>query len=138
MAESSPTPRRPPRSSGGLLPGLLLVVLALHAVALYLPGSAIAASPVGFDKVAHLSLFGIPAALAVLAGGWWRRWVPPLLVAHAAISEVVQGSLIPNRAGDPFDALADVIGILLGWGVVALAARTGRRRPSYEGAGSHG
>ena len=38
----------------------------------------------------------------------------PLFAAHAVVSEVVQGALLPMRAGDPFDVLADLTGVALG------------------------
>jgi VanZ family protein len=37
-----------------------------------------------------------------------------LFVVHAVVSEVVQGDFYTSRSGDPFDALADVIGTGLG------------------------
>lgn len=138
MADSSPPASgRPPRASGWLA-GVLAAVLVVHAVALYMPGSPDVSSPAGFDKVVHLGLFAVPAAVAVLAGGSWRRRVPALLVAHAVVSELVQGAVVPNRSGDPWDAFADVIGVLLGWAAgVWLAARV-RGRTAYGAAGRPG
>jgi hypothetical protein len=37
------------------------------------------------------------------------------LVAHALVSEVAQGVLLPQRSGDPVDAVVNLFGTLLGW-----------------------
>ena len=87
------------------------------------------------DKVEHLVGFGLPCFLVLLAlhlraGAAGRRLgtravavVVGLFVVHAGVSEVVQGELYTSRSGDPFDALADVVGTSLG-----LAAYLGVRR----------
>lgn len=67
------------------------------------------------DKTSHVVTF----AVLTLAGLWarlgWRR-VVPLLVAYAALTEVLQGTLTTDRFGDPADWVADLIGIALGLG----------------------
>jgi len=65
------------------------------------------------DKVAHLFLFGSVAFLGLKAGVP-ARWLLPALVANAIVSELVQYWLLPQRDGDPFDALADLAGVALG------------------------
>jgi hypothetical protein len=54
------------------------------------------------------------------------RWLLGALVANAVVSELVQHWLLPQRDGDPFDALADLAGVALGaWA----ASRATRRTP---------
>jgi hypothetical protein len=55
-----------------------------------------------------------------------------LFVAHAVVSEVVQGTLYTSRSGDPFDAVADVTGTILG----LVAYLVLRRRPRSATAGT--
>lgn len=64
----------------------------------------------GADKVVHATLFALLAATA--------RWVGAplwLVVAYAPVSELVQWLALPNRSGDPWDVVADLTGVLLGW-----------------------
>jgi VanZ family protein len=65
------------------------------------------------DKVAHLLLFGSVAYLG-LRVGVQTRLLLTLLVANAVVSELVQHFLLPDRSGDPFDSLADVVGVAIG------------------------
>ncbi|SDS17296.1 hypothetical protein [Agrococcus carbonis] len=89
-------------------------------VALYLPSLP---SGVGFphaDKVVHTLIFAAPALVGMLAG--MRSLLLGLgLGAHAVASEVVQHYLLTERAGDPWDSAAGIlgvtIGLLLGWPV---------------------
>ena len=76
-----------------------------------------------FDKVVHGGLF----LLLAVTTRW--RFGPRLgmlatVAAYAVLSEIVQAVLLPDRSGDPFDALADTTGALLGW----LLARWWQRR----------
>ncbi len=117
-----------------------LGVLLIHAAALYLPGSPNPAQPAGWDKAVHVALFGVPSALTVMHGSWVRRWGPPALVVHAVVSEVIQAAWIPHRSGDSLDALADIVGVALGWYIggwlsgptVGAAVVTGSARDSGE------
>lgn len=120
------------------IPLWLGVSLAAQAVALYLPGSPQQSGLPGLDKGVHLLLFALPATLSVLAGGTVRRWVPPALVVHAVASEFIQAGFVPYRAGDPRDALADLVGV--GLGCIVGARVAARRAPaagpataSYDG-----
>lgn len=117
-------------SRRALTTALVLATLA-HVVALYTPGSPELDTARGVDKLAHVMLFAVPAALAWLVGGRARRWGPFLLVGHAVVSEMVQARFVANRAGDPLDALADVVGVALG---VALARALWRSRPDVPAA----
>ncbi|HEY0689477.1 MAG TPA: VanZ family protein [Kribbella sp.] len=65
------------------------------------------------DKVAHLLLFGSVAYLG-LRVGVRARLLLTLLVANAVVSEVVQHFLLRDRSGDPFDSLADLVGVAVG------------------------
>jgi VanZ family protein len=77
------------------------------------------------DKVAHCFLFAA-VAFTGLKAGVPARWLLGALVANAIVSELVQHYLLPQRDGDPFDALADLVGVAIGaW----LGARTARRTP---------
>jgi hypothetical protein len=103
---------------GALARGTFAVVVLVSLAVLFAPQSEVPAAPPGVDKVIHLVLF---AALAV-SGRWagvGRRVLAPLLVAYAAVSEVVQGLTPLARSASVADLLADVAGVLLGlalWG----------------------
>ncbi|MGI3784208.1 MAG: hypothetical protein ACRYG2_25905 [Janthinobacterium lividum] len=78
------------------------------------------------DKLEHVVGFGLPCFLVLLAlhlhaaaagrllGIRAVALVVGLFVVHAGVSEVVQGDFYTTRSGDPFDALADVVGTSLG------------------------
>jgi hypothetical protein len=109
---------------------LLLVVLAIQVRLLYAPDLAGPALFAGADKVVHAGLFGLPALIALL-GRLRPRQVLLLLVIHAPVSEVVQGALLTRRTGDPWDAVADLVGVALALGLWALLpARRDAGRPS--------
>lgn len=100
-----------------------MLTLAVHLWALYTPGSDLPPASDGTDKIAHVLLFGVPAALGAYAVRPW--WAMPLALAlHAPVSEVLQ-RLVPGRSSDPLDALADLSGIALG---AYLGYRLARRR----------
>ncbi len=94
------------------------------------------------DKVEHLVGFGLPCFLVLLAlhlhtTAAGRRpsaravaLVAGLFVVHAGVSEVVQGTASTTRSGDPYDALADVVGTLLG--LLGYLAVRPRRGPAGE------
>lgn len=90
---------------------------------LFAPASGVATSALQLDKVVHLLLF---AALAGTAR--WRFGSDPRLLAAVAVyavaSEVVQGALLPDRSGDPYDVVADVLGAGLGWVVTRRLLRS--------------
>ncbi len=74
------------------------------------------------DKLVHAALF------AVLAGtARWRFGASVLalglLCAYAPASEVVQGVALAARDGDWHDALADLLGVAVGWLLAGAALR---------------
>lgn len=81
--------------------------------------------PSGADKVEHflayfllaagaVQLFATRRALLASAGG---------LVLMGLLIEVLQGALTSNRMADPYDALANTLGVLAGMALVATPAR---------------
>ena len=113
-------PRRSVRP--GVLVALALAV-AVQCVVLYAPEGAGAALFPQADKVVHLLVFLVPAALAVVAG-FRRRVVVAVFAAQAVLSEAVQAVLLPHRSGDVLDAVADLTGVALGlWVGTALLRR---------------
>lgn len=105
---------RPQRPRTGWLIALI-VVLILHLIALYTPGSPQPGELdyLQLDKIVHFALFGVPTYLAIRMGG--PKWVVWLIIIHAPISELVQWQFIPFRSGDPFDLLADLLGVATAW-----------------------
>jgi len=118
-------------------PGVLVLLalsVAVQLVVLYAPEGAGPGLFPQADKVVHLLLFLVPAALAVVAG-FRRRAVGAVFAAQAVLSEVVQAVLLPHRSGDVLDAVADLTGVALGvlagsLVLRALAARTAGRSGS--------
>ena len=110
---------------------LLAVSVAVQLVVLYAPEGAGPGLFPQADKVVHLLVFLVPAALAVVAG-FRRRAVVAVFAAQAVLSEVVQALLLPHRSGDVLDVVADLTGVALGvlagsLVLRALAARTAGR-----------
>lgn len=123
-APAQPAPRRSVRRAATLAAALGLV---LHLWGLYRDH----APPTlrwfpQVDKLEHLVGFGLPCFLVLLAvhlhaaaagrvpRGRTVGLVVALFVLHAVVSELVQGAFYTTRTGDPFDALADVVGTALG------------------------
>ena len=109
---------------------LLAAVLLVQARLLYAPDVPGTAPFPGADKVVHATLFAVPTAIALL-GPLAPRRVLPLLALHAPVSEVVQGVFLSGRSGDPRDALADLAGMALAFGLWRLLrARRDAETPS--------
>jgi VanZ family protein len=106
------------------------LAIAAQLVALYAPRAPGEGGIPHVDKLVHAAIFGA-VALTAAAVGLPLRWVVPVLLVHAGLSEVVQGTLLPHRDGDWHDALADAVGTLLG-AVAALHWRPGRMTPRVE------
>lgn len=83
------------------------------------------------DKLLHLVLYGVLGAL--LASGWrtaGRRPAPALMVTAGALVGLYDEwyqQFVPSRSSDPLDWIADVIGILAGFVLVAALRRRTRR-----------
>ena len=89
------------------------VLLAAHLAALYWPRVDIQGPVTWTDKVVHVLLFLAPTVAGLLAGVR-PAYVVGLLALHAPLSELVQHYFLPNRSGDPWDAVADLSGVVLG------------------------
>ena len=101
---------------------LLALAVAVQLVVLYAPEGAGPGLFPQADKIVHLLVFLVPAALAVVAG-FPRRVVVAVFAAQAVLSEVVQAALLPHRSGDVLDAVADLTGVALGVLVGSLVLR---------------
>lgn len=111
----------------------LAVAVTIHLVVLYLPQAPDPGGPTipGLDKLAHVAVFALVVAAALWAG-LAAAWVVPVALAHAVVSEAVQHQWLAGRSGDGWDVVADVVGVLLGWAVVA-RLRRGSPAPSGRG-----
>ena len=117
----------PPRSGhrGAASRGAFALAVVVSLVVLFTPGDDVPAALPGVDKLVHLLLF------AALAGS--GRWAGAragvlgvLLVAYAAVSELVQGVSALERSASVADWAADVVGVLAGLLAWAWAARRSR------------
>lgn len=101
--------------------------VAVQLAALYWPRVTLEGPTTWTDKLVHPAVFAVPLVLVSL---WWGRWRPVLLVllVHAPVSELVQHYALPHRDGDVWDAVADVAGLLVGAGVLAVVAGVRRSR----------
>ena len=121
-----PEPEGSPRASRWLLPVSLLAV-AVHLLGLYWPGSPDAPGfgfP-GADKIAHVLLFAVPVWLLGRLTGRVRL-IAGIFVAHAVASELIQHRFLPHRSGDPWDLVADLVGIVAAVTVLTRRGRAGR------------
>ena len=88
--------------------------LAVQLVAVYLPGTPDGGLELpwlpGADKIVHGLIFAIPVYLFARLSGRVGL-VAGLFALHAVVSELVQWRFIPYRDGDPWDAVADLVGI---------------------------
>lgn len=115
-----------PRLRAYLTTAVVGGLVVLHLAVLYWPVVTVQGPVSWSDKVVHLFVFAVPT----FAVGWaWRRIWPVALVfgAHAVVSELVQGFLLPGRSGDPWDAVVDLAGV----GVAVAALLVVRRRARH-------
>lgn len=116
---------------GGWLRALLVVGLVLAVLAqlkiLYTPTVGGVPPFPHADKVVHAAVFALPVICAALSGGWLTSAALVGLV-HAPVSELVQHAWVPGRTGDPWDVVADVVGVGLAVLVVLVVRRLGARR----------
>ncbi|QCR18338.1 hypothetical protein [Agrococcus sp. SGAir0287] len=95
---------------------VLVLAIGIQVWGLYAPDVPSGGGLPGADKVAHAGMFALVMAAGV-AAGVPARPLAAVLVAHAVASESIQAVLISTRAGDVLDALADVVGVGVGWHV---------------------
>jgi hypothetical protein len=90
------------------------LAVLVHLAVLYWPDPA-AGPPTfpGVDKAVHALVFGA-VAWTGRAAGLPVRLLAAALLGHAVLSEVLQHAVLPERSGDPWDAVADVVGTLGG------------------------
>lgn len=100
----------------------------LQFVVLYAPSAPGSGSVPYADKLVHAGIFALPVFLALLARLPLLA-VVPVVALHAPVSEVVQARLLTGRAGDPWDAVADLVGVGLG---VLAAGAVGRQRAGRD------
>ena len=89
------------------------VALAVQLIAVYAPVGPGGPEVTGLDKVVHILIFFAPA-LAALMMGIRARWALGILALHAPVSELIQHFALPQRDGDVFDVMADLMGVVLG------------------------
>lgn len=77
------------------------------------------------DKFEHAIAFLVLMLLG--AGGWPARVgrIAVGLSAYGLFIEICQHTLTTNRFGDPWDWVADSVGVAIGWLLVRRAARGG-------------
>jgi VanZ family protein len=115
----------PLAEQGALSRGAFAVAVLVSLAVLFAPPSDVPSSPPGVDKLVHLGLF----LLLALTGRWAgiRRGVlGGVLVAYAALSEVVQGLDVVGRDASVADWCADVLGVAAGLLLWAALTRSGR------------
>ncbi|MGM9515965.1 VanZ family protein [Roseateles sp. DB2] len=103
-----------------------LFIAALLAIScLALSPSPPKAADLGWDKLNHLSAFGLLMLLAGLA--WPRRWRQAALglMAYGGLIELLQ-TQVPGRSAEWADLLADALGLLLGLSLLRLLAWMGQ------------
>ncbi|MPV38972.1 VanZ family protein [Georgenia subflava] len=124
---ATPPPDAPPAAArpGTRARILLGVAVALQLLVLYaprLPDVGPTDVP-GLDKLGHAVVFAA-VTLTGLRAGLRPGLVIGFGLAHAVVSEVLQHAVLPGRSGDPFDVLADVVGVALGLILARRIART--------------
>ena len=105
---------------GGRL--LFAGAVVVQLLVLYWPGPVDGGGVPGLDKAVHLAVF----AAAALTGR--RAGVRAVVLAvglglHAVASEAIQGTVLDGRSADPYDVLADLLGIAIGLAVARRPAR---------------
>jgi len=91
---------------------VLAAVVTAHLLLLYWPDTVGGGGSAHPDKFAHALAFGA-VLWAGRRAGLADRWLVPLLLAHAVLSEALQAWLLPGRSGDPADVVADVAGVVI-------------------------
>lgn len=100
----------------------LAIATVIVLVMLFSPGSTVPSGPENSDKLTHALMFtalALTSRYARIGAAWTAGW----LLAFAAISEVLQGSLPIQRSGSVWDAAADAVGIVIGLVLARVLAR---------------
>lgn len=110
-----------------------VVLLIVQLLTLYWPKVSVTGPVEWTDKVVHLAVFAIPtyaAGRAFRAHGrpWWLA--SAAFALHAVVSELIQGSALPGRSGDPWDAALNLLGVALASLALALPLSRGRHPAS--------
>lgn len=102
---------------------LAVGAVGLQLAVLYAP--TVPSVPTGgieIDKVVHCSVFALATLLPVTAGVRAAPWVAAMAL-HAPLSEVIQGTFYAHRSQDPRDVAADLVGVGIAVGVLAVRRR---------------
>jgi len=83
------------------------------------------------DKLGHAAVFAL-ATYTLAAAGAPLGWVVGLMAAHAVVSELVQHRLLADRAGDPADVAADLVGVAIGLFLVQIRRRPRPASPRWD------
>jgi VanZ family protein len=106
--------------------------LVLSLFAFFLPAPTMPSGPPVSDKFEHAAIFFLLAVTGRFAGHRTDALLIGLL-GYAVVSEVLQAVLPVGRSGDPADAFADAVGVVLGLGAWwLLVALLDRRKVSEE------
>lgn len=87
------------------------VMLLVQVYGLYGPVVEGPEGPLALDKLGHVLMFGVAAAVAAALRS---RAALAVVVAHALVSEPLQAVLTTSRHPDLLDLVADLVGIVLG------------------------
>ena len=113
-----------------------MLAVAVHLYGLYrVTGPPSASWFPNSDKIEHAVGFCLPVLLILLTldrfgrrSARWQWVVVGVFAAHAVVSELIQHWFYVHRTGDPRDALADWVGVALGWlGYRLIRMRSARR-----------
>lgn len=100
----------------------LAIAVFIALIMLFSPGSTVPSGPENSDKITHALMFVALAMTSLYAR--IPLWLTVIwLVLFAAISEVLQGVLPISRSASLWDAAADLVGVAIGIGIVAIVAR---------------
>lgn len=121
------TTAKRPRARHAVVPAFLAVfIVALHA----LPGDDIAHASwldaLHVDKLVHLGLFATLMHSVLVGLGksgmlyHGRYWASVACVLFGVGLEAMQGAWCPGRFADPWDGLADALGVACAWATFRL------------------
>ena len=114
-----------------------VAAVLLNLVVLFSPRAGGGDLFAGADTLVHVVVFAVVALTGRLVG--LRTWPLALvLLVHAVESELVQHYWLTRRSGDPVDAAADVLGVLVGLLAAWMLARRDSRADNPRVARSGG